>query len=309
MLDYGFFPHEPLIVIPSETHAGKYVVLEGNRRLVALKVLHNDPDADGVGHLDREPIAAELKRLDEVPCIVESSRADVRAFLGFRHIGGQLKWSAEAKARYIITEVKAAVERGVEEPFLAVGRIVGSNTQGVRTSYTALRILQYATDEFGIETQYIHHHRFGVWYRIMNSADIMSYIGFDRGREVQEIEYSLIRLKKEQLNEVLNDLQPQESRKPLISDSRQTTTYGRILLNDNARAALRKYGDFGIAAKVVNEASIQNRLRDLVDQCTVVFSEIERASWSETLESWAGELLIKAKSIKSVVIAKRQTDD
>src|SRR4051794_1303207 len=39
MADNGYFEHEPLIVTPADS---KYIVLEGNRRLAALKILLSD---------------------------------------------------------------------------------------------------------------------------------------------------------------------------------------------------------------------------------------------------------------------------
>jgi len=38
----GFFPGEPPIVEPSDKETGKFVVVEGNRQLTAVKLL-NDP--------------------------------------------------------------------------------------------------------------------------------------------------------------------------------------------------------------------------------------------------------------------------
>ena len=46
-LDNGFFQHEPLLVVQGNGREF-YTVVEGNRRLAALKILHEAPEADGL---------------------------------------------------------------------------------------------------------------------------------------------------------------------------------------------------------------------------------------------------------------------
>src|SRR5262249_7736539 len=38
-VDNGFFPHEPIIILDKPERDGRHLVLEGNRRLAALKIL------------------------------------------------------------------------------------------------------------------------------------------------------------------------------------------------------------------------------------------------------------------------------
>ena len=108
-LDHGFFQHEPLIVLPTGKQ-GKYTVVEGSRRLAALKILHEAPEAGDTRFLGIDPTPAELERLGEVPCFRISSREEIHAYIGFRHIGGLKTWSPEAKARYVLAEVRKLVE-------------------------------------------------------------------------------------------------------------------------------------------------------------------------------------------------------
>ena len=61
-LDNGFFQHEPLIVLPT-VRQGKYTVVEGNRRLAALKILHEAPEAGDIHFVGIDPIPAQLARI------------------------------------------------------------------------------------------------------------------------------------------------------------------------------------------------------------------------------------------------------
>ena len=204
-LDNGFFQHEPLIVLRADDH-GKYTVVEGNRRLAALKILHEAPEADDIHFVGIDPTPAQLEDLEEIPCFPVSERDEIHAYIGFRHIGGLKTWSPEAKARYVLAEVRKLAERGVADPFRALGRRVGSNTQGARNSYLAIRILFYAREGFGLNVAYVQEQRFGVWLRCMNSADIRTYIGLNGAGTYQEVEEALNGIQKERLAEVLGDL-------------------------------------------------------------------------------------------------------
>ena len=112
---------------------------------------------------------------------------------------------AGGKGRYVLTEVQKLVESGAEDPFRELGRRAGSNAAGIRNSYLAIRILLHARDEFGVDVDHLQDHRFGIWLRCMNSADVRAYIGLcgevpgDRGSTIQG----------DKLEEVLGDLKSQ----------------------------------------------------------------------------------------------------
>ena len=101
---HGLNPIDNFLVIPNET--GLFTVLEGNRRVAALKVLSNPGLADGT------PVAKKLRELasrtqppDEVRVSVAGSRDEARHWLELRHTGerggaGVVGWSAEAQQRF-----------------------------------------------------------------------------------------------------------------------------------------------------------------------------------------------------------------
>ena len=97
-----YFAGEPLIVIPSKKHSGKYIVVEGNRRLTALKVL-NDPNLAEENHLKNLTTKAKEAKYKptKVPCVIFNDRSKVLFYLGLRHVNGVKSWDLIAKARYI----------------------------------------------------------------------------------------------------------------------------------------------------------------------------------------------------------------
>ena len=90
----GWVDVEPIIVL-----RGTNEVIEGNRRLAALRLVADPAMASDLGievpapkHPGSEP--------DTVSAWIVGSRAEARDFIGFKHINGPFKWDSYAKARY-----------------------------------------------------------------------------------------------------------------------------------------------------------------------------------------------------------------
>lgn len=309
-IDNGFFPHEPLAILAEPEEDGKHVVLEGNRRLAALMILLAVPEAADLSFASIEHDPEALAALREVPCFPVVDRDAVHTFLGFRHIGGIKKWSAEAKARYLANEVQRAVQRGEMDPFRVVGRQVGSNALGVRGPYMALRILQHAAEEFGIDTHYVQYERFGVWLRCMNSAEIRGFIGFGGPKTYSEVEAAVAALMPEKTREVIRDLTPQEGRpSALIADSRLVTDYGRILAKSEAYKALRKHGDLVIAQQVVEQSDLASRMWRISESCKLLLDQLSVSEISTDLLREADALLAVVRSIRSLIKGRLEEDE
>ena len=303
-LDHGFFQHEPLIVLQGNEGEPRTVV-EGNRRLAALMILREAPEADGLHFVGIEPSAEQIDRLGEIPCFLISSRDEVHAYVGFRHIGGLKTWPPEAKARYLLAEVRRLVDEDVRDPFRELGRQVGSNAQGVRNPYLAIRILLHAREEFGLKVGYVQNRRFGVWLRCMNSADIRKYIGLGPARTYNEIEAALERLDRKKLGEVLADLKSKEGEaQAVLADSRDVTVYGRVLEHGRARKVLRSTGDLSLARQVVDELELEPRARRLVKSVELFLDTLHRAdsgSISNDLLLATEDLSRLARSARGIV--------
>ena len=304
-LDNGFFQHEPMIVLREDDHT--FVVAEGNRRLSALKILHGFPEADDLHFTGINPSAEHLRRLREIPCFLASDRNQIHAFTGFRHIGGIKTWQPEAKARYLLAEVQRLSKEGVTDLFKELGRRVGSNAQGVRNPYLAIRILIYAREEFGLQVTQVQEDRFGVWLRCMNSADIRKYIGLSQARTYQEIEETVKEIDQNKLAEVLGDLQKKEPFPAVLRDSREVTSYGRVLSHARARQVLRKTRDLSLAKQIIDELDLEGRVWRLADSVTLIMETLHRTTISNDLLEALEELFQRARSSRD--IAKSRMDD
>ncbi|MDC8449603.1 MAG: hypothetical protein LV473_14765 [Nitrospira sp.] len=134
----GYFSHEPLIVARED---GKNIVIEGNRRLAAVKVLLN-PEVDKDNGWEIPTITPTARKLlEELPAIL-SNRQESWRYLGFKHVNGPAKWSSYAKANYI-----AEVHRAYSISLSDIANQIGDRHRTVQRLYRGLMVMEQAERE------------------------------------------------------------------------------------------------------------------------------------------------------------------
>ncbi|MBE0471361.1 MAG: hypothetical protein IBX55_17855 [Methyloprofundus sp.] len=106
IVKHGVNPTETLIVMPSGTENNKHIVLEGNRRLAALKVLQKPTLC--LNKQDEKYFASLKKKYSGdflVPCTVVKTRKDAEHWILIKHgtdLGGAStkRWNATQNARF-----------------------------------------------------------------------------------------------------------------------------------------------------------------------------------------------------------------
>ncbi len=131
----GFFEGEPIIAMKD---GDDYVVLEGNRRLAAVKLLQNPNLSSryGTSLSGLAQIAKEKGTLPEnLTVFICQSREDVENYLGFRHVSGVKPWPPISKARYahhLFLKKRNAGHQVSNELFKELAREIGSKAGNVR---------------------------------------------------------------------------------------------------------------------------------------------------------------------------------
>lgn len=104
IVEHGLNPLEQFGLIPDGNEA--YLAAEGNRRLCALKLLH-DPDRVTDPRLRRafEKVAEGWQAPTQIPAVLFKNRGEVKLWLERIHAGfaggrGRRQWDAEKKARH-----------------------------------------------------------------------------------------------------------------------------------------------------------------------------------------------------------------
>ena len=161
-----------MLVVEDKGEPGTFIVVEGNRRLAALKLLTDARARADVARPKWDEWAEQVsgRDLSRVPAFIYDDRSELLGYLGFRHVTGIIKWSAEAKARFI---VKLVDDYGKD--FTEVARSIGSRADAVRRQYVAYSALQQASSQ-GVDIARAENH-FGVWYRALQTPAIREYAG------------------------------------------------------------------------------------------------------------------------------------
>lgn len=149
----GYSPSEPLLVTPA---GDNYIVVEGNRRLAALKLLSSPELATIRRKSVEEVISQKAYSPTTIPCIEHNSRESILDYLGYRHITGVKSWGALEKARYLQQLYDRHIDsEGKENIFYVLARMIGSRRDYVAKLLTSYMLYERANDEayFGIDIE------------------------------------------------------------------------------------------------------------------------------------------------------------
>lgn len=236
----GFWTHEALIVVREPLYDSddlKLVVVEGNRRLAALKYLKRAFDGSPVSKKWEQIVQDTFppeNLFSQIPFLIAESREDIYAFLGFRHVTGIKQWGADEKAGYI---AKLIEEEGLS--YEQVMRKIGSKTPTVRQLYIAYRTLlqiEETIEEF--ESQFADR-RFAVLYMTLRTEGARQYLDINIFGDPEQVRNPV---PDERLNELKNFslwLFGTNDIEPIVTDTRQVSRFGKVLESSEALEYLK----------------------------------------------------------------------
>jgi hypothetical protein len=133
--------HTTFMCFPSPYSDGLLVVIEGNRRLAAVRLLLSAELRKQLRATDLPSITkARAAELSTLP-IVLTTREDQWRYLGFKHVNGPATWGSYAKAQYI-AHVRNEYGVGLDE----IAAQIGDYSSTVKRMYRGLMIIEQAED-------------------------------------------------------------------------------------------------------------------------------------------------------------------
>ena len=259
----GFFQHESLII--TEEH-GKTVVIEGNRRLAAVRVLL-DPsvlssEVAGVPQLS-DDAKEQLRRLPTI----SGSREDAWRYIGFKHVNGPARWSSYAKSEYI-----TRVYRLYHVPLEEIAHQIGDTHKTVQRLFRGMMVLTQAGQwkVFSRDDRWRNHFSFSHLYTGLDYPGIGSFLGLSDASE--EDPSPVPADKKAELEQLCRWLygSKRESTRPVIESQNPDLKQLNAVLTDKAALAALRDGRelryaFELSRPVVNvfEESIYSAKRSL----------------------------------------------
>jgi len=176
-LESGFWAHEAVLCTTEEIEGeDRLVVIEGNRRVAALKRLQMAYKGEESSKRWLELIDGldEPKKLfSGVPYIKVGNRSDVDEFLGFRHVTGIKEWAPPEKAQFI-----ARLIDGGQLGYRDVMRKIGSTTPVVERNYVAFSILAQMETVEDLSVEMVKN-RFSVLFLSLRSRDVQRFLGVE----------------------------------------------------------------------------------------------------------------------------------
>ncbi len=292
----NFFAGEMLLVIPNEKKSGKYIVVEGNRRLTAV-ILLSHPELTSVKKIATNEIATNAKyKPTELPCLIFKRREDIQKYLGFVHITGKKAWRTLEKARYLSDLRKGEQFRDLS--FICaskeIARIIGSRSPYVRkmlVSYNLYEIVEdekfYQIDGLSDSTFFLNYFSDG-----LQKENIRKYINVN-----MDSEYPLESLNREHLKElVIWWFKKNEGVSRVIGDSEGMKMLNEVIGNKTALLAFKKGSSIYTAYELTND--IDNQFEKKIKDSLRAIEQADRLS--NNVKMFYSELYEDLKSIRKI---------
>ncbi len=181
ILASGFFKSEALYVVREE---GKLIVIEGNRRLAAIKAILHPELIKGGGMIKYGEIPDDIREqlTNSIPVIEMSRRQDAWRYIGFKHVNGPAKWDSYAKAQYI-----ALVHNDYGVPLEDIATQIGDSNKITLRLYQGLMLINQADrqTDFKIDDVYSNRLYFSHVYTAMNYESMQKYLDLDLSQAKQ----------------------------------------------------------------------------------------------------------------------------
>nr|WP_225587317.1 ParB/Srx family N-terminal domain-containing protein [Methylomonas fluvii] len=305
----GYFNLEPLIVLAKTD--GRFTVLEGNRRLAAIKLIKDR-------ELARDckvslPATISQKVLDSIMHVSVwrvQEKVDAQAFIGFKHIVGPYRWDAYAKARFVADWYKKDKSNGLT--IESITRQLGDDNDTIRAYIGAVLVLEQAENErlFEIKDRYNRgRFAFSHLYTALGRKEYQEFLGLAKGWNQAPDEQPVNQKKISQLKEVLTYLygSKKDDEPSLIkSQNPDLKNLGEILVHPVALEKIRGGADLKTAhnevrdgGAVFSEALVQASLK--IDASIALLAKYDGSS---SLLSVATELVEKSETLLMTMLRK-----
>lgn len=239
----GYMDIEPFIVCREN---GRLTVLEGNRRLAAVRLLRDDGLSNKIYDATRTrinvPNITQQRRdtLEKISVYRVANREDADAFIGFKHINGAARWSSYAKAKFAARWHKTS-----NLPLIEIANQIGDSHQTIKRMVHAIHVLEQAESKslFDIEDRWNPRFSFSHLYTALSRPDYRKFLGLnERWASYEPRPNPVSKDKEKHLAELLTWIygSKQDSKNPVIrSQNPDLKRLGEVLDNPASLTVLK----------------------------------------------------------------------
>ncbi len=261
LLQNGFIDYEPLVARRLEKG---YVVIEGNRRLSAVKhILANEASYDG-----------KIDDLKSLPVLIfpdkptAEQEAEMRVYLGVRHLFGFRQWPPRSKAKFLDEKITS------KQTAISVVRELGVTKQEIRRLLVPYRLMKSSGLQLPPDED------FWVLGEALARSGVKNFLQLEVDPESLKIKNVEKENLKQLLSDLYGDLVPgkkmiRDATSAKVSDTRDLSRYSKILSSTKARKALHGGASIEQAALYVDttEESV-SRLERLTHDISILLSKV-----------------------------------
>ncbi len=306
-IENGFIPYEPLIVRRGKPGTN-FVVVEGNRRLAALRSMRVSNDQEIKAAFARHGLA-------RVPCLVfEGDERQLLAYLGLRHLSKTKDWTTAAKGAFVERVLRASKDNDPAARLREAGRLTNTSTPALRLTLLTRRLFEKAHElglslpTSGADSETIFWHlgdairrsNTKAYLKLTENADPLESPGFDEDRFEKLVTWLYGNPKTKQ-GPVINSIRDIPDLNRCLGDPRATNALENGSSLSEALEELEAAGATVIAHLQRAKKSIQRAGTGLSEVDQKGLEEIRGAhkELESALQQFTGSLEVRAKSIKA----------
>ena len=301
-LENGFWRHEALLVVKEELDGEqRFVVVDGNRRVASLIYLRQ---AVNGGEIFKkwDPLVENKsvpeKLFEKIPYIQIHSRQEVESFQAFHHgVTGIKQWFPTQKSEYI---AKLIDEQGMS--YENVMGMIGSSISRVRYHYISYRLFLQMQDVLEDFSAADAEFRFITMSFSIQTLGVQKYLGLDIFSEPDDAKTPVPKHRLGALANFARWVFGTQQHPPLLTGSRNTADFGRLLENPQAVQYLEnnKHARFDVAWRLAyGDEEIIQLINEAHNKIVISLSHIHHYKDSPEVQRAVEKLAINSKELLS----------
>lgn len=315
IIENGFFFAEALVAVPATpmehneiTDDTPLIIVEGNRRLTALKIL-NDPELVR----GRRKLFESANRCEnppeKVPVIIYEDRPAVLKFLGYRHITGVKPWEPLAKARYIEELFNGLSDvEGYDDKYREVSKMVGSKPQYIRRFLNTILAFNIAVEEefFGFELSEMSVN-FSLLLTALGYKEISLFVVDGNADAAARLFENGSAIANQHLAELFSWLFVEGPEGTRVGESRNISKLASILSNREALERFRSGASISQAylASEGADKEFSTSLNSALSNIEHASTLVAYTSYSKTDEDVSNQIRRQAVHVNSTIVSKK----
>ena len=273
----GMIPSDPIIVRPRQKPLAGYYVIEGNRRLAALKLLSGEQIGDDLQAPKVPEVTPQIRSTFDPITVEQGWETEALAsYLGYKHVTSAKEWSPEAKARFVKHHAAGDFS---EKSLRKFAKQLGTTYPTLKRWLIADLTLDQAESNGIFDPQHATTKRyFGRFYTLLGGSEVQKFLGLAGDISVNPVPSE----KLKNLEDFVAWSVGTKSRKAFLS-SRHQNKLEAVLSSPRALKYFRTSRDLTSALFYTeyNTAEIATQLREAsytIEECLVKLNDVKNDS-------------------------------